>query len=176
MKKLSFLFIIFFFSFLTSISQNTPPIEEVKIIEVSEPEGLETIEVPFAIIEKVPVYDGCDENTSNEQLRMCMSNAIAKYIGKHFNTDVTKNIGLPSGPNRIITMFKIDKEGNIIDIKARAKHPNLEKEAIRVISLLPKLIKPGYQRGKPVIVPYSLPIIFNIVADTPSEQKEGQKN
>ena len=77
MKKLSFLFIIFFFSFLTSISQNTPPIEEVKIIEVSEPEDLETIEVPFAIIEKVPVYDGCDENTSNEQLRMCMSNAIA---------------------------------------------------------------------------------------------------
>ena len=73
-------------------------------------------------------------------------------------------------------MFKIDKEGNIIDIKARAKHPNLEKEAIRVISLLPKLIKPGYQRGKPVIVPYSLPIIFNVVADIPKELKEEQKN
>jgi protein TonB len=35
----------------------------------------------------------------------------------------------------------------------------LEKEAARVINLLPKM-KPGKQRGKSVIVPYSLPIIF----------------
>ena len=37
----------------------------------------------------------------------------------------------------------------------------LEKEAQRVINLLPKM-KPGKQRGKAVIVPYSLPIIFQV--------------
>ena len=45
--------------------------------------------------------------------------------------------------------------------RARAAHKNLEKEAIRVIKLLP-IFKPGIYDGKKVIVPYSLPIIFEI--------------
>jgi len=51
--------------------------------------------------------------------------------------------------------------GNVIGVRARAPHPRLEKEAVRVINLLPKM-KPGRQRGKAVIVPYSLPIIFQV--------------
>jgi hypothetical protein len=49
--------------------------------------------------------------------------------------------------------------GHVFDIRARAPHKALEAEAIRVIALLPK-ITPGFQFGEPVIVPYSLPIIF----------------
>ena len=44
-------------------------------------------------------------------------------------------------------------------VRARAPHPNLKKEAIRVVNMIPKM-KPGMQLGKAVIVPYSLPIIF----------------
>ena len=51
------------------------------------------------------------------------------------------------GKKRIIMLFKIDKVGNIVDIKAKAPHPRLQKEAIRIIKLLPKM-KPGRQRGK----------------------------
>jgi protein TonB len=58
-------------------------------------------------------------------------------------------------------MFKIDKKGEIVDIRARAPHKRLEKEAIRVVSILPKM-KPGRQRGKAVGVKYSLPIVFNV--------------
>ena len=46
-------------------------------------------------------------------------------------------------------------------VRSRAPHPRLEKEAARVINMLPKM-KPGKQRGKPVIVPYSLPITFQV--------------
>ena len=73
---------------------------------------------------------------------------------------IAGDLGL-SGRQRISVIFKIDKTGSVTGVRARAPHPRLEKEAQRVINLLPKM-KPGKQRGKAVIVPYSLPIIFQV--------------
>ena len=83
-----------------------------------------------------------------------------EFIAKKFNTDLAQELGL-SGIQQIRVFFKIDKNGDIVDIKARAPHPSLEKEAMRVIGLLPKM-KPGKQRGKAVRVPYYLPIKFQV--------------
>ena len=58
-------------------------------------------------------------------------------------------------------IFKIDKNGDLAEVRARAPHPDIKKEAIRVINLLPKM-KSGMQFGKAVTVPYSLPIIFQV--------------
>jgi hypothetical protein len=118
--------------------------------------------VAFSIIEHVPVYKGCDDSMTNTELKDCMSTSISKHIARNFNTKITNGLGIPDGRVRINVIFKIDKEGNIVDIRSRAMHPVLEKEAIRVVQLIPKMDKPGYQRGKPVTVPYSLPIVFNI--------------
>ena len=116
-------------------------------------------EVPFAIIENVPVFPGC-ERGNNEKKRKCMSEKIAKFVQRKFNTDLAGDLGL-TGRQRISVIFKIDKIGNVTGVRARAPHPRLKEEAIRVISLLPKM-EPGLQKGKPVIVPYSLPIIFEV--------------
>lgn len=116
-------------------------------------------EVPFAIIENVPVFPGC-ERGNNENKRKCMSEKIAKFVQRKFNTDLAGDLGL-TGRQRISVIFKIDKIGNVTGVRARAPHPRLKEEAIRVISLLPKM-EPGLQKGKPVIVPYSLPIIFEV--------------
>ena len=89
-----------------------------------------------------------------------MSKKISQFVNKKFNTDLAGDLGL-SGRQRINVIFKIDRTGNVVGIRARAPHPGLEKEAKRVIGLLPKM-KPGKQRGKPVNVPYSLPIIFQV--------------
>lgn len=59
-------------------------------------------------------------------------------------------------------MFKIDKEGNVTDIEARAPHESLKQEVVRVIKKLPKMI-PGEQRGKKVAVNYSIP--FSIIVE-----------
>jgi protein TonB len=131
-------------------------IAEVEDIQVEEVE--EDIEVPFAVIENVPVFPGCENQKGNEAKKQCMSEKIAQFVNKKFNTDLASDLGL-TGRQRINVIFKIDKKGNITGIRARAPHPALEKEAARVIGLLPKM-KPGKQRGKAVIVPYSLPIIF----------------
>jgi protein TonB len=43
----------------------------------------------------------------------------------------------------------------------RGPDKNLEKEAARIISKLPKM-KPGSQRGNPVRVPFAIPINFKL--------------
>jgi len=137
----------------TTQEEEIADVEDIQVEEVEE-----DVEVPFAVIENVPVFPGCENEKGNEAKKQCMSEKIAQFVNKKFNTDLASDLGL-TGRQRINVIFKIDKKGNITGIRARAPHPALEKEAARVIGLLPKM-KPGKQRGKAVIVPYSLPIIF----------------
>lgn len=120
----------------------------------------EDLEVPFSVIENVPVFPGCEKKKGNVAKRDCMSEKIKKFVNKKFNTDLAGDLGL-TGRQRISVFFKIDKTGNVVGVGARAPHPGLAKEAKRVIGLLPKM-QPGRQRGKSVIVPYSLPILFQV--------------
>ena len=145
-----------------TIIESTETDQEEEIVEVEEievEEVIEDVEVPFAVIENVPEYPGC-ERGSNSQKRKCMSEKIAKFVQRKFNTDLAGDLGL-SGRQRISVMFKIDKSGRVTGVRSRAPHPSLEKEAERVIKMLPRM-KPGRQRGKAVIVPYSLPITFQV--------------
>ena len=89
-----------------------------------------------------------------------MSAKIAKFVQRKFNTDLAGDLGL-FGRQRINVSFKIDTNGNIFGIRSRGPHPRLEQEAVRVINLLPKM-KPGRQKGRAVVVPYSLPITFQV--------------
>ena len=132
-------------------------IVEVKQIQVAEVE--EETEVPFAVIENVPTFPGCEKGDNNTK-KKCMSDKITEFINKNFNTDLASDLGL-SGRQRITVMFKIDKTGTVTGVQARAPHPGLEKEAARVVNKLPKML-PGKQRGKAVTVPYSLPIVFAV--------------
>ena len=133
---------------------------EEKFIDVEE-EAEEVIEdVPFLVIEEIPVFPGC--TGTQKELRSCFSQKIATFVLKKFNAEIASDLGLPAGSiQKIFVLFRIDKNGNITNIKARAPHKQLQKEAIRVIMLLPKMT-PGKQRGKPVGVSYALPITFKV--------------
>ena len=118
--------------------------------------------LPFTMIENAPVYPGCDKG-SNEKKRKCMSEKIAKFVAKEFDAGCASGLGSFGiyGRQRISVIFKIDTLGRATEIRARAAHLKLEREAIRVINMLP-VMKPGTQDGKKVIVPYSLPIVFQV--------------
>lgn len=133
------------------------PVSVGDIPDDNDPED-EEIFVPISLIEKVPVYPGCEKKKTNEDKRKCMSDKISKLVSKKFNTDIAGDHGI-SGLQRIDTQFTVDKNGNIINIKIRSPHPVLEKEAKRVIDKIPSM-KPGYQQDKPVGVIYNLPIKF----------------
>lgn len=126
--------------------------EEPKVVEDYD------IEVPFSVIDQAPTFIDCESLTTNTEKKQCTSNQIAEFVNKNFNTKIADSLGL-TGKQRISVIFKIDKNGAVKNARARAPHPELEKEAIRVINLLPTMI-PGKQKGEPVVVPYSLPIMF----------------
>lgn len=134
--------------------------------------GYRSNEVPFVVVENVPIYPGCDEKGSNAQLKRCMSSKIGALVGSEFDLSLASKLGLPAGYVRIIATFKIDKDGKIIDIQARAAHRELEKEAKRVLALLPDMTKPGIHKGQPVVVPYSLPIKFAVTGPSNEENKK----
>ncbi|WP_299666859.1 energy transducer TonB [uncultured Polaribacter sp.] len=128
------------------------------IFEVQE--GEEIVEdVPFILIEDVPVFPGCKGN--NKELKACFTKKITAYFASRFDVDLATELGLSEGKKRIFVVFKIDKTGIVTNIKARAPHPRLEKEVVEIISSLPKM-QPGKQRGIPVTVSYSLPITFEV--------------
>jgi protein TonB len=143
-----------------TVIESTETDQEEEIVEVEEvdvDEVEEDVEVPFSVIENVPEFPGCEKG-SNAEKRKCMSKKIEKFVRRKFNSDLAGDLGL-SGKQRISVIFKIDKNGNVTGVRSRAPHPRLEKEAARVINMLPKM-KPSRQRGKSVVVQYSLPITF----------------
>ncbi|MGB8375326.1 MAG: energy transducer TonB, partial [Salegentibacter sp.] len=132
-------------------------VEVTDIVEASEDEP---VTVPYEFLGNVPVFPGCEHLGSNQERKACMSKKITQFVNSHFDTGLGNELGL-EGVNRVNVMFKIDTNGNVVDVQARAPHPRLEEEAKQIIKQLPHM-QPGKQRGKPVIVSYALPIIFQV--------------
>ena len=129
----------------------TPPVEKPV-----EPEN-----VPFISIENAPIYPGCEKAKGNEARKKCMSEKITKLIQRKFSgSAIASDYGL-TGRQKIDVQFTIDKTGKVTDVKTRAPHPKLEKEAVRVINFIPEMT-PGRQRDNNVGVIYNLPIIFQV--------------
>ena len=131
--------------------------KESRVLEKEE--VLAGADVPFSIIEEVPAYPGC--TGTREQRTACLTKKINKFVLQNFNASLAKGLKLSKGKKKVWVVFRIDKEGNIVDVNARAPHPKLKEEAIRVVKMLPQM-KPGKQRGKTVGMKYTLPITFNI--------------
>ena len=132
-----------------------------KIIEVEDvviEEEKEIIDVPFAVIEDVPVFPGCEDVEKN-QLRNCFQEKMNKHIKKNFRyPEIPQEMGIQG---RVFVNFIISEDGSITNIRMRGPDKNLEGEAKRIISLLPNMT-PGKQRGRPVRVPFSIPIVFRL--------------
>ena len=132
-------------------------IEEIEDVEVEEEVSAD---VPFAVIEDVPIYPGCESLRSNQERKDCLSSNVSAFVQQKFNNELAGDLGL-EGMQKIYVQFKIDKYGDVVNVRARAPHPRLEEEAVEVVRSLPKMI-PGKQRGKPVGVIYALPILFKV--------------
>lgn len=83
--------------------------------------------------------------------------AMLKFIQTHFH----KPAGKQEYSGKVYVKFVIEETGKVSDIEiARSLEPEIDKEAVRVISIMPDWI-PGKQNGKNVKVSYTLPISLN---------------
>lgn len=111
-------------------------------------------------LEKVPVFPGC-EGLSNQESRTCFQTKIREHIAKNFR--YPRMAQLKNIQGTVYANFMINTDGTVSDINLIAPHQLLADETIRIIDLLPK-ITPATQKGKPVRVPYSIPISFRLLS------------
>lgn len=144
----------------TESSQDTyieDAIVSIEDLEVGEME--EDITVPFAAIEHVPVFPGCETCPTEEERIICFNRKMQEHVKNNFRypeAALEMNI-----TGKVYVQFIIGSDGRVKNIQRRGPDRLLEQEAERIIAVLP-LIKPGIQRGKSVKVKYSIPITFRM--------------
>ena len=141
-----------------TIIESTESDEEMVIEDIEVEDDFDDIEVPFAVIEDVPIYPGC-ERVAKSQRRTCFQDKINQHIKRNFRyPEIAQEMGIQG---RVYVNFIIGKDGVITNVRMRGPDKNLENEAGRIIGRLPKMT-PGKQRGRPVRVPFSIPITFRL--------------
>ena len=101
----------------------------------------------FFYVEEMPEFPG-----GERALLQFISNSIKYPV-------IAQENGIQG---RVHITFVVNVDGSVSDPRiTRPVDPSLDKEALRVISLLPKW-NPGKQGGKPVRVSYNVPIYFQL--------------
>ncbi len=105
--------------------------------------------IPFQLVEQKPTFQGGD------------ANQFARYVNEHLiYPESAKAAGIQG---RVTLQFVVDTDGSMSDVKVlRGVHPDLDAEALRVLSSCTEKWTPGMQNGEPVRVTYTFPIIFKI--------------
>ena len=137
-------------NFLISTEDDKSLGVEIKdyVVEQQEEEVVEDEEIPFAIVEQKPTFQGKDPNH------------FTKWVfSKIVYPEIAKENGVQG---RVTLQFTIDTDGSIRNVKVlRGVDSSLDKEAVRVVSSSPKW-QPGMQRSKPVKVKYTFPVVFQL--------------
>jgi periplasmic protein TonB len=130
-------------------TQNTSLDTNAVVVQQTD-EKEEVIEKPkevFVIVEEPPEFPGGED-------------ALRKYVA-----DNTKYPAVARENNiqgKVYVRFVVTYDGSVEQVSiVRKVDPLLEEEAMRVVRALPKF-KPGKQRGRPVNVWYTLPIVFQL--------------
>ena len=101
----------------------------------------------FEVVEEAPEFPGG-------------MGALMKFLGSNIKYPTIAQENGVQG--RVIVQFVVNKDGSIVDAKVmRSVDPYLDKEALRVVSSMPKW-KPGKQRGKAVRCRYPVPVMFRL--------------
>ncbi len=132
--------------------------EVIEIIEEPEEEVLEPMN--FMVVEKKPIFPGCENLKDADKQYNCFQRKIAEHIRNVFRyPPIAKDMGIQG---KVFVTFVIDQEGNIIKATvARNVDRHLDAEALRIVGTFPKMT-PGKQRGKPVPVAFTVPINFKL--------------
>ncbi|MDD3788470.1 MAG: M56 family metallopeptidase [Petrimonas sp.] len=129
-----------------SLGSAPPPPPPPPAYSKSREEMKNTNEV-FVVVEKQPEFPGGTQ-------------ALMKFINENVNypREAQEN-GIQGRP---IVNFIVEKDGTINDVKiVRSVDPLLDAEALRVAESMPKW-SPGKQKGQPVRVRYTLPLVFRL--------------
>ena len=123
-------------------------------VDDPQPVYVPTVEDEKEIIDTEEIY------ISVEVMPEFTEGSLLKWIAGHISYPT---IAAENGIDGLVSCtFVVNTDGTISDVKVlRSRDPLLDKEAVRVLNLMPKW-KPGMQQGKNVRVKYSVPVRFKL--------------
>ena len=131
----------------------------VAVVDIPKVKETPQEKVIFQVVEEMPEFPGG------------MAEAM-KFLAKNIKYPVAAQEAKIEG--RVIVQFVIERDGSVSDVKVmRGVNSELDAEAIRVVSMMPKWI-PGKQRGKAVAVKYTMPIMFRLQTLEPKKEEASQ--
>lgn len=158
MKKIIYLFLIIPF-WTTSQTDEKKEYETVKVADENKNDNDPKEGVLFwNVLDSPPLFPGC-EIVEEGKMFDCYHIKMMEHIKRNLRYPeeaINKNI-----QGRVIVSYIIDVDGKIVNVSAKGADLNLQNEAIRIISILPKM-KPGIQNGIPVRVKHVTPITFRL--------------
>lgn len=145
-------------NFTTEDDKNTKVEPTPVLTNTSDDEPTDDIVVPFSVIEDKPMFEAC-KSLPKAQQDDCFKKQLDTHVQKNFKyPEMAAEMGIQG---RVFVQFKIEKDGKVNVVGVRGPDKSLEAEARRIIEKMPRL-EPGKQRGKPVAVTYSYPIMFKL--------------
>ena len=132
----------------TIINEDNQARVEVKYVPVQVVEEEPEEQTIFEVVEQMPEFP-------NGGMA-----GLMQYLSKNIKYPTIAQENGTQG--RVTVQFVVNRDGSIVDAKVvRSVDPYLDKEALRVINTMPKW-KPGMQRGKPVRVKFTVPVMFRL--------------
>lgn len=128
-------------------TEETGAAVEVKYVPVKIEEEEPEEQTIFEVVENMPEFPGGQA-------------ALMQFLSKNIKYPTIAQENGTQG--RVIIQFVVNKDGSVVDpVVVRSVDPYLDKEALRVVGTMPKW-KAGMQRGKPVRVKYTVPVMFRL--------------
>ena len=141
---------------------NLVPVDKAGTETPNIPSTDPNIDVPFlGTMTFVPIVDSIVtvDFLPYEDMPVFSEN-IMEFLARNIRYPVVDQQAGISG--RVIVQFVVDVDGSITDIQiVRGVSPTIDREARRVVGLMQNWT-PGHQRGTPVRVRYTLPIVFRL--------------
>ncbi|WP_396597953.1 hypothetical protein [Dokdonia sp. R86516] len=93
-------------------------------------------DISFTIVDTPPRYPGCKGANVNF-LKECFRNKVEDFITGNFDFEKFEAL-LPKGNHRVFVQFRILEDGTYDQLSARTPYTFIEKEALQVLSELPR--------------------------------------
>lgn len=118
----------------------------VRIVEFKEEESEFDEEEIYVVVEEMPGFAGGN------------SDKFLEYIARQL---IYPEVAAENGiQGRVFVSFVVEPDGKVSNVRVvRSVDPALDREAVRVVQSSPRWT-PGRQRGRPVRVTFTFPIIF----------------
>ena len=150
MKREKFVMMIVVLLMMTvgniACAQNVPLIIDPDKVDEYLAERKDTINV-YDCVEQMPSFPGGSQK-------------LKEFIEE--NLRYPKELEETCVQGRVIVRFIVERNGKLSNVKmVKSVHPALDKEALRIVKLMPRWI-PGRQNGITVRVKFYIPIIFRL--------------